>query len=151
MAFWGAPREVEDHVFRACVAAVRIDRRIKRLNAEWEAQGRRPMNVRLGVHCADVVVGNIGSAERLSYTVMGDGVNIAARLEGLNKEFGTSVCISDALYQGVRDRVVARPIQRIAVRGRSGEFMVYELQGIAGTDDPELAVDFARKPASAIS
>jgi len=151
MAFWGAPREVEDHVFRACVAAVRIDRRIKRLNAEWEAQGRRPMHVRLGVHCADVVVGNIGSAERLSYTVMGDGVNIAARLEGLNKEFGTSVCISDALYQRVRDRVVARPIQRIAVRGRSGEFMVYELQGIAGTDDPELAVDFARKPASAIS
>jgi class 3 adenylate cyclase len=109
------------------------------------------MHVRLGVHCADVVVGNIGSAERLSYTVMGDGVNIAARLEGLNKEFGTSVCISDALYQRVRDRVVARPIQRIAVRGRSGEFMVYELQGIAGTDDPELAVDFARKPASAIS
>jgi len=151
MAFWGAPRDVEDHVFRACVAAVRIDRRMKKLNADWEAEGRRPMRVRLGVHCADVVVGNIGSAERLSYTVMGDGVNIAARLEGLNKEFGTSVCISDAVYQHVRGRVAARPIQRIAVRGRSGEFMVYELLGIAGTDDPELAVDAASRPAPAIS
>jgi class 3 adenylate cyclase len=135
MAFWGAPRDVEDHVFRACVAAVRIDRRMKKLNAEWRAGGRRPMNVRIGLHCADVVVGNIGSAERLSYTVMGDGVNIASRLEGLNKEFGTSVCISEAVFERVQNRIISRPIQRVAVRGRAAEFMIYELVGIVGIQD----------------
>ncbi len=141
MAFWGAPREVEDHVYRACIAAIRIDRRMKKQNAQWAANGRRPMPIRLGLHCADVVVGNVGSAERLSYTAMGDGVNIASRLEGLNKEFGTSVCISEAVYEHVRDRIAARPLRRVAVRGRDGEFMVYELLGIAGSADPELAVD----------
>jgi adenylate cyclase len=138
MAFWGAPREIEDHVFRACVAALRVDRRMRKLNAEWLAAGRKPMHVRIGVHCAEVVVGNVGSQERLSYTVMGDGVNIASRIEGLNKEFGTSVCISGDVYDKVAERVVARPIRRLAVRGRSAEIMVYELMGIAGSVDPEL-------------
>jgi adenylate cyclase len=138
MAFWGAPQPVDDHVFRACVAAVRASRRMRKLNTEWAAEGRKPMRVRIGVHCADVVVGNVGSAERLSYTVMGDGVNIASRIEGLNKEFGTAVCISDSVHAEVEDRVVARPIRRIAVRGRSAQIMVYELMGIAGSADPEL-------------
>jgi adenylate cyclase len=146
MTLWGAPRELQDHVFRACVAALRIDRRMRMQNAEWKAQGRRPMPVRLGLHCADVVVGNVGAAERLSYTVMGDGVNIAARLEGLNKEYGTSVCISEAVNEQVRDRTISRPIQRVAVRGRAAEFIVYELQGIVGTEDPELIAQRSDEP-----
>jgi adenylate cyclase len=138
MAFWGAPQPVEDHVWRACVAAVRASRRMRKLNADWAAEGRKLMRVRIGVHCADVVVGNVGSAERLSYTVMGDGVNTASRIEGLNKEFGTSVCISDSVHAEVAGGVVARPIRRFAVRGRSAQIMVYELLGIAGSTDPEL-------------
>jgi adenylate cyclase len=138
MAFWGAPQPVDDHVFRACVAAVRASRRMRKLNTDWAAEGRKLMRVRIGVHCADVVVGNVGSAERLSYTVMGDGVNIASRIEGLNKEFGTAVCISDSVHAEVEGRVVARPIRRVAVRGRSAQIMVYELLGIAGSADPEL-------------
>ena len=138
MAFWGAPQQVDDHVFRACVAAVRASRRMRKLNTDWTAEGRKLMRVRIGVHCADVVVGNVGSAERLSYTVMGDGVNIASRIEGLNKEFGTAVCISDSVHAEVEGRVVARPIRRVAVRGRSAQIMVYELIGVAGSADPEL-------------
>ena len=82
MAFWGAPAELDDHAFHACRAALRARHRMARLSAEWAATGRKPMRVRIGVHCGDVVVGNVGSPERLSYTVMGDGVNIASRLEG---------------------------------------------------------------------
>ncbi len=138
MAFWGAPAALDDHVYRACLAALKASSRMKRLNAQWTSEGRTPMPMRIGVHCANVVVGNVGSPQRLSYTVMGDGVNIASRVEGLNKQFGTSICISDAVFEQVADRVVARPLQRLSVKGRLGEFLVYELLGIAGSADPEL-------------
>ncbi len=138
MAFWGAPAAVDDHVFRACVAALKADRRMKRLNGRWASEGRRPMRVRLGVHCDNVVVGNVGSAERLSYTVMGDGVNVASRIEGLNKQFGTSICISENVHECLGDRIVVRALRRVAVKGRANEILVYELLGVAGSSDPEL-------------
>ncbi|MEA2918427.1 MAG: adenylate cyclase [Bradyrhizobium sp.] len=140
MALWGAPAVMEDHVFRACVAALRASRRMERLNASWAAEGRKQMRVRIGVHCDSVVVGNVGSRARLSYTVMGDGVNVASRIEGLNKQFGTSICISQNVYERVSDRIAARALGRVPVKGRKTEIMVYELLGIAGSNDPELAV-----------
>jgi class 3 adenylate cyclase len=140
MALWGAPTVMEDHVFRACVAALRANRRMERLNASWAAEGRKQMRVRIGVHCDTVVVGNVGSRARLSYTVMGDGVNVASRIEGLNKQFGTSICISQNVYDRVSDRIVARALGRVSVKGRKTEIMVYELLGIAGSNDPELIV-----------
>jgi adenylate cyclase len=139
MAFWGAPAALDDHAFHACRAALRARHRMARLNAESAAAGRKPMRVRIGVHCGDVVVGNVGSSQRLSYTVMGDGVNIASRVEGLNKQFGTTICISDAVLAQLGDRVVSRPLELLSVRGRHGRFMVHELLGIVGSDDPELA------------
>ena len=141
MAFWGAPTAVEDHVYHACLAALKASHRMKRRNEAWARESGKPMRMRIGVHCANVVVGNVGSPERLSYTVMGDGVNIASRLEGLNKQFGSSICISDSVHAQVADRIVARPIQRLSVKGRSGAFLVYELFGIVDSDDPELRVD----------
>jgi class 3 adenylate cyclase len=140
MALWGAPTVIEDHVFRACVAALRASRRMEQLNARWAAEGRKEMRVRIGVHCDTVVVGNVGSRARLNYTVMGDGVNVASRIEGLNKQFGTSICISQNVYERVSDRIVARALGRVSVKGRKTEIMVYELLGIAGSNDPELVV-----------
>jgi class 3 adenylate cyclase len=141
MAFWGAPTATDDHVFRACVAALKASRRMKRLNVQWAREGHRQMHVRFGVHCDTVVVGNVGSPERLSYTVMGDGVNVASRIEGLNKQFGTSICISENVHDEVSSRIVARPLGRVPVKGRRTEIMVYELLGITGSGDPEITTD----------
>ncbi|WP_083636332.1 ABC transporter substrate-binding protein [Bradyrhizobium sp. AS23.2] len=139
MAFWGAPARRPDHALRACRGALRATRRMREINEAWNAAGRPPLTLRIGLHCADVLVGNVGSSERLSYTVMGDGVNVAARLEGINKNFGTTICISDSISEAAGGDIVARPIKTVQVKGRKHEFMVYELLGIRNTDDPQLA------------
>lgn len=127
MGFWGAPDRVEDHAVRACRAALDIVRGLERANHSWRSRGKQPLRVRVGVNSASVLVGNIGSAERLSYTTIGDGVNVASRLEGKNKELGSSICISDTTYQLAKGHIVARPLELVSVKGRTGEFMVYEL------------------------
>ena len=135
MAFWGAPVMVPDHSYRACVAAVRSQRRMAILNARLAETGKGPLTVRIGIHSDQVLVGNIGSLERLSYTVMGDGVNIASRLEGINKDFGTSICVSNAVFKESGERLWMRPIDLVAVKGRKGEFLIYELLGIRDGDE----------------
>jgi len=138
MAFWGAPAPRSDHVLRACAGALRAARRMEQVNRTWSAEGRPNIRMRIGLNCANVLVGNVGSSKRLSYTVMGDGVNVAARLEGMNKSFGTTICISDSVFEAVTSEIVARPVRRVQVKGRKHEFMVYELLGIANSNDPEL-------------
>ena len=138
MAFWGAPIHRTDHALCGCRGALRATSRMRWINDAWKTEGRLPLTLRIGLHCADVLVGNVGSSERLSYTVMGDGVNVAARLEGINKNFGTSVCISEDILAAAGADIVARPVKKITVKGRKHEFMVYELLGMANSDDPEL-------------
>jgi adenylate cyclase len=135
MAFWGAPGLLEDHAWRACVAALRIQRGMDVLNDSWRAEGARPLLVRIGIHSDAVLVGNIGSLERMSYTVMGDGVNIAARLEGINKEFRTGICISHAVFKEAGERLCVRPIDEVAVKGRRGLIPIYELLGAYGAGE----------------
>ncbi|MGE4240841.1 adenylate/guanylate cyclase domain-containing protein [Ramlibacter sp.] len=138
MAFWGAPATLEDHVYHACAAAVRIQRGMDALNARWAEEGLAPLNVRVGIHADAVIVGNIGSMERMSYTVMGDGVNLASRLEGANKEFGTRVCVSQPVFREAGERLVQRRLGSVTVKGRRQEMEVFEVLGIKG-GDPELA------------
>jgi len=135
MAFWGAPGLLEDHAWRACVAALRIQRGMDVLNDSWRAEGARPLQVRIGIHSDAVLVGNIGSLQRMSYTVMGDGVNIAARLEGINKEFRTGICISHAVFKEAGERLCVRPIDEVAVKGRRGLIPIYELLGAHGAGE----------------
>jgi adenylate cyclase len=148
MAFWGAPLETDDHAFRACAAVLKASHRMRALNERWAAEGKRIMPVRFGLHNDTVVVGNVGSPERLSYTAMGDGVNVASRFEGLNKHFGTSICISGAVHDLVAERVMARPLGSVAVKGRLTEIRAYELLGIRDSNDPELAPEAAAGPAA---
>ena len=99
MAFWGAPMPNARHALAACTAAVRCQQILARLRPSWEAAGKPPFRARIGLHTGEVVVGNIGSVERLNYTVIGDAVNLASRLEGLNKYYGTAVMISETTYR----------------------------------------------------
>ena len=124
MAFWNAPVERPDHVLRACAAALRAARRMERVNDVWEAEGRPRIRLRIGLNCANVLVGNVGSSTRLNYTALGDGVNVAARLEGINKLFGTTICISDSIYDQAKADILARPLKRVQVKGRKTEFMI---------------------------
>jgi class 3 adenylate cyclase len=139
MAFWNAPVQRADHVLRACAGALRAARRMERVNDTWETEGRPRIRIRIGLHCANVLVGNVGSSTRLSYTALGDGVNVAARLEGINKLFGTTICISDSIYDQAKADILARPLKRVQVKGRKTEFMIYELLALQATDDPELS------------
>jgi class 3 adenylate cyclase/ABC-type nitrate/sulfonate/bicarbonate transport system substrate-binding protein len=140
MAFWNAPVQRPDHVLRACAAALRAARRMERVNDAWEAEGRPRIRIRIGLNCASVLVGNVGSSTRLSYTALGDGVNVAARLEGVNKLFGTTICISDSIFEHARLEILARPLKRVQVKGRTTEFMIYELLAFRASDDRELRV-----------
>lgn len=132
MAFWGAPTVMEDHARRACLAALHIHRAVGDLNAEVQAVGGNPLNVRIGIHSDAVIVGNIGSPERMSYTVLGDGVNIASRLEALNKTYGTNICLSHSVYKEAGDSFCVRPIGDVRVKGRRASITVYELLGAFG-------------------
>ena len=142
MAFWGAPALLDDHAARACFSALRIRRGMEELNARWEEEGLKPLNVRIGIHSDAVLVGNIGSKERMSYTVMGDGVNVAARLEGINKEYGTRICISHSVFKEAGDRLCVRPIDDVAVKGRRATIPIYEVMGAYGLG-PEFEPDAA--------
>jgi adenylate cyclase len=139
MAFWGAPLINQYHGYLACVAAIKSKRRMTLLNEGLIAENKRPLKVRIGIHSDAVLVGNIGSAERLSYTVMGDGVNVASRLEGVNKEFGTAICISHAVFKEAGERLRVRPIDQIMVKGRKGEILIYELMGILDGSEETMA------------
>jgi adenylate cyclase len=140
MAFWGAPVALPDHVLRACSATLRAVRRMERVNEAWCAEGKPTLRIRIGLNTAEVLVGNIGSSDRFSYTAIGDGVNVAARLEGMNKTFRTTICISDSVFNAVASYIVARPLRHVQVKGRTQDFMIYELVGLANAEDPELRV-----------
>jgi adenylate cyclase len=140
MAFWGAPALLEDHAWHACVAALRIRGGLNGLNEEWAKERQKPLNIRIGIHSDAVLVGNIGSKSRMAYTVMGDGVNVASRLEGINKVYGTRICISHAVFREAGDRLCVRPIDEVMVKGRRSKIPIYELVGAYGAG-PELEPD----------
>ncbi len=127
LAFWGAPIAQENHALLACQAALKCRRFLHKLEEEWKAGGLPSRTYRFGINTGDVVVGNIGSATRFEYTIIGDDVNLASRLEGANKHFGTQIMISEATYSLVKDLLVAREIDFIRVVGKTNPIKVYEL------------------------
>ena len=129
MAFWGAPTEISDHILKSCIAAVECRKKTHDLNRQWKQDGKYEFKTRFGIHAGDVIVGNIGSEQRLSYTVMGDTVNIANRLEGLNKIYGTEILISETVYDSVKQGIIARRLDSVLVKGRNEPLNIFELIG----------------------
>ena len=127
MAFWNAPVPTEDHAFAACQAAVRCQRALTELNDRWREQGLPAMPTRIGLHTGETIVGNVGSSDRMNYTVLGDSANLASRLEGVNKVYSTRIIISEATYERVSERVLARPLDLVIVKGRTQPTRIFEL------------------------
>ncbi len=129
MALWGAPVPLPDHALRACWAAIEMERTMTDLQQQWRAQGLPLLTARLGLHSGPVVAGNVGSRERFNYTVLGDTVNLASRLEGVNKVYGTKILMSEDTAKLVQDRLLVRELDWIQVKGRNQPVTIYELLG----------------------
>jgi adenylate cyclase len=129
MAVYGAPLDDPDHAFRACCSALEMIGELKALQAHWASRGLPSLDIGIGINTANMVVGNMGSELRFDYTVMGDGVNLASRLEGANKEYGTHIIISESTWEQVRDRIATRELDIIRVQGKAQPTRIFEVLG----------------------
>ncbi len=127
MAFWGAPHSLDGHAIRACRSALECQCYLERINREWAQKGAPILSTRIGLNTGQVVVGNFGYEERLNYTAMGDNVNLASRLEGLNKYYGTRIIISESTYAQASTEFEARMLDVVAVKGKTKGIAIYEL------------------------
>jgi len=127
MAFWGSPFPQEDHAVRACACALDMAARLEELNMKWEALGKRPITTGIGINTGPMTVGNMGSDKRLSWTVMGDHVNLASRLEGQTKDYRCRVICGEATFMRAKDQFVFRDLDKIRVKGKREPANVYEL------------------------
>ncbi|MES1164149.1 MAG: adenylate/guanylate cyclase domain-containing protein, partial [Verrucomicrobiota bacterium] len=143
MVLWNAPTLQADHAAAACRGALACAAATDALVASegWRRAGLAPWRTRFGIHTGPVLVGNFGAPERLNYTAMGDGVNLAARLEGLNKFYGTAILVSDDTRRQAGDGFLFREVDRVVVKGKAQVVAIHELVGMAA--DPAAA---ARRP-----
>jgi adenylate cyclase len=131
MAIWNAPTEDADHVAHACAAVLAGRDANQKLNEAFSREGSPAYRTRFGLHTGEAVVGIIGSSDRMSYTALGATVNLAARLEPLNKEYGTTILVSKAVQQQVAERFVFRAVDTIKPRGFGTAVQIFELLGMA--------------------
>jgi adenylate cyclase len=139
MAFWGAPIPNDRHAITACAAALDFRRRLHQRCAEGERDGGPPLRIRVGINTGRMLVGNIGSSERLSYTVIGDAVNVASRLEAINKRYGTEILIGENTRAAAGAAILVRRIDTVTVYGRTQAGAIYELLEMAEEGSAEQA------------
>jgi adenylate cyclase len=132
MALWNTPIALPQHPRAACEAALRCAEATGALFDSVAWGGLPAWHTRFGIHRAEVSVGHFGAPDRMSFTAMGDGVNLASRLEGLNKQYGTSILVSASVAREVYGDFVLRRLDRVAVKGKRDGIEVYELVGRAG-------------------
>ncbi len=133
MAEWNAPADQRDHEAMACEAALLMLEELKQLRETWAKEGKPLLNIRIGINTGEMIVGNMGSNDIFDYTVLGNEVNTGARLEPLNKDFGTTIAVSENTYQGAvkthPESYIFRILAKVVVKGRETPLQVYELYG----------------------
>lgn len=125
MAFWGAPLDDEDQAYHAVASAIAMQKAMTALRENFARDGLPPIHMRIGIHSGEAVVGNLGSAKRFCFTAVGDGVNLAARLEGTNKLYGTDIMLSDSTARKIEGRIPMRPVDKVIVKGKSQAVEVF--------------------------
>jgi len=132
VCIFGAPLKMEDHAVRACRGALAAQAEVARLREEFAKQGLPDVYTRIGLNSATMFVGNIGSEQLFNYTAIGDGMNLASRLEGANKNYGSGIMIGPLTYELAKDHIEARELDRVRVAGKTEPVTVYELLGMRG-------------------
>jgi adenylate cyclase len=127
MAFYGAPHHFPNHAYEACIAAIEMQTLLKDLRKRWKKRGLDEIYARFGINTGEAVIGNMGSRNKMNYTAMGDSVNLASRLEGANKYYGTFSMISDSTYAQVKNDVEVRYLDKIRVVGKEQPIEIFEL------------------------
>ena len=129
MAVFGAPLDEPDHPMSSCRTALSMMEELRKLQKKWADEGQPVLDIGIGINTGDMVVGNMGSKMRFDYTVMGDNVNLGSRLEGINKEYGTNIVISEYTYERVKDSFFCRELDSVRVKGKMLPVRIYELIG----------------------
>jgi adenylate cyclase len=150
VAFWGAPIQDAAHAAHAAAAVLSCRERLTELNEQWQRRGMPPLPTRFGLASGPVVVGNVGALSRLVYTAMGDTINLASRLEGLNRFYGTGVLASGALREAAADGFAWRLVDVVRVKGKAKAVEIHELLGAAGRVT-EHAIAFAARYEQALA
>jgi len=143
IAFWNAPLEQSDHAVRACRAALRCQRRLAELREAYRQRTGAVLRMRVGLNTGEVVVGNMGSRKRFNYTILGDAANLASRLEGANKAFGTETMVSGSTWQLASAHFRGRKLADLRVVGRKTAVAVFEMTGFATDAAPPAWETFA--------
>lgn len=137
MAVFGAPIAHGNHAARCCAAALEMQEQLEKMRKMWQKQGKPQLKARCGINTGPMVVGNMGSENRFDYTVMGDSVNLGARLEPANKEYGTEIMIGENTYEMAKEEIIARELDLLRVKGKTEPVKVYELVGMKDKGIPE--------------
>ncbi|MDH5717997.1 MAG: adenylate/guanylate cyclase domain-containing protein [Spirochaetia bacterium] len=135
MAFWGAPLQQKEHAYLACLASLKQMQELKKLQEKWAEKKLPVIDIGIGLNTGFSVAGNMGSSHRMDYTVMGDSINLGSRLEGTNKMYGTNIIISEYTYEKVKDKIIARELDSIRVKGKIEPVTIYELIDIKNEED----------------
>ncbi len=148
MCFWGAPVDLPNHAELGCQTALEIQQELAAINREWQAQYGITIGLRIGLHSGEMNVGNMGSEQVFSYTVMGDNVNLASRLEGVNNVYGTQILVSKETAESSGQKFLFRPLDFVQVKGREEAVEIQELLGtttsITNSTTEEWLVAFAQ-------
>lgn len=128
LAFWGAPLDIDEPCLLAVQTAIDIQNKLTQMNKKWASENKPEFHTRIGIHYGPTLVGNVGSDERMNYTIIGDSVNIAARLEGINKDFGTNIMISESVNEQIKTKISTTYVDSVMLKGKTEKVKMYTIK-----------------------